>query len=151
MVELQGVTMKNVKKKTRHRDFEEYLSEKLQDPELALGYLNEALMDEDQRVFLLALKDVLTAQGEDIASLAQEAHLTRQNIYRMLSKTGNPRWTSLTSLLNALGLQVHLTGNKQKSFPELLNLDKKLQKSLAREAAKQGISLNTLINEKLSK
>jgi len=137
--------------KNRHRDFEDYLSEKLQDPELALGYLNEALMDEDQQVFLLALKDVLIAQGENVAALATESQLTRQNIYRMLSKTGNPRWDSLTSLLNALGLQVLLTGKKQTPFPELFTLDKKLQKNLTREAARRGVSLHDLINEKLQK
>jgi len=49
-------------KNIRYRDFQEILIEKLQEPKLALAYLNEALMDEDQRVFLLALKDVLLAQ-----------------------------------------------------------------------------------------
>jgi DNA-binding phage protein len=49
-------------KKVRHRDFEDFLNEKLQDSELALEYLNEALMDEDPRIFLVALKDVLVAQ-----------------------------------------------------------------------------------------
>ncbi len=108
-------------------------------------------MDEDPRVFLLALKDVITAQDIDITAFAKESQITRKNIYRILSKTGNPRWNSLTSLLNALGLQVHLVEKKAKSVKELFTLDKKLQKNLAREAAKQGVSLNALINEKLSK
>ncbi len=96
-------------KKRSHRDFQEFLMEKLQDPELALAYLNEALTDEDQRVFLLALKDVLAAQGGDMTAVAEEAQLNRQNLYRMLSKKGNPRWDSLTSLFDALGLQVQLS------------------------------------------
>ena len=33
--------------------------ERLQDSELAIEYLNESAQDEDQRVFLLALKDVI--------------------------------------------------------------------------------------------
>jgi DNA-binding phage protein len=40
--------------------------ERLKDPELALAYLNEAVNDEDQRVFLLALKDVIEANGGDM-------------------------------------------------------------------------------------
>ncbi len=51
----------------QHRDFQEYLHEKLQDPKEALAYLNAALQDEDDRVFLLALKDVLEARGGDIS------------------------------------------------------------------------------------
>lgn len=102
----------NKNKKRRHGDYQEYLLERLQNPKLALAYLNEALMDEDQRVFLLALKDVLAAQGGDMTALAEEANLNRQNIYRMLSKKGNPRWDSLTSLFNVLGLQVKLSLKK---------------------------------------
>lgn len=97
------------KKKRIHRDFNEYLNARLQDRKLALDYLNEALNDEDERVFLLALKDVIAAQGGDISALAREAKLNRQNIYRMLSKKGNPRWDSLTSLFNVLGLQMQLS------------------------------------------
>lgn len=137
--------------KIKHRDYEESLIESLRDPQEALAYLNAALMDEDQRVFLLALKDVLTAQNIDISAFAQESQITRQNIYRMLSKKGNPRWESLTSLLNALGLQVHLSPKKRTKVTELFSLDKRLHKNLIIQATKQGVSLNDLINEKLRK
>ena len=95
--------------KKKHRNYEESLFEALQDPKEALAYLNAALMDEDQRVFLLALKDVLAAQGKAITEFAEESNLNRQNIYRMLSKTGNPRWDSLKTLINTMGLEVKLT------------------------------------------
>ena len=49
--------------KKRHKDFQEYLLQALQNPKTALAYLNEALLDEDQRVFLLALKNVLEAHA----------------------------------------------------------------------------------------
>ena len=48
--------------KKQHKDFQEYLLNVLQDPKEALAYLNEASKDPDQRVFLLALKEVLEAQ-----------------------------------------------------------------------------------------
>ena len=96
-------------KKIRHMDYQDYLNKKLKDSEeFALAYLNEALADEDQRVFLLALKDVIEAQGHEISGIAQDAHLSRQNIYRILSNKGNPKWRSLTSLFGVLGYQVHL-------------------------------------------
>jgi DNA-binding phage protein len=49
--------------KREFRDYQEKLIQDLQDPEEASLYLNEALKDEDPRVFLLALKNVCEAQG----------------------------------------------------------------------------------------
>lgn len=95
--------------KKNYINYKDWLLEELQDPELALNYLNETLKDEDRNVFLIALKDVLEAQGNDLSALAAHAKLNRQNLYRMLSKKGNPRWDSLTSLFNALDLQVQLS------------------------------------------
>lgn len=40
---------------SKHKNFKKHKLESLQDMELALAYLNEALNDEDRRVFLLAL------------------------------------------------------------------------------------------------
>ncbi len=90
----------------KHKDFQEYLLNKLQDPKEALAYLNEALTDEDQRVFLLALKEVMEAQNGDMSSVARQAQLNRENIYRMLSNKGNPKLTSLRSVLHVLGLEL---------------------------------------------
>ncbi len=42
-------------------DYQEELIESLQDFDEAVAYLNEALADEDPRVFLMALKNVLEA------------------------------------------------------------------------------------------
>lgn len=100
--------MELAREKKRFIDHER-LMEHLKDSELALAYLNEAIKDEDQRVFLLALKDVIEANGGDMTELAAEARLNRPTIYRMLSQKGNPRWNSLTSLLNAIGLQMHFS------------------------------------------
>ncbi len=49
--------------KRKFRDYQEKLIKDLQDPEKAQAYLNETLIDEDPRVFLLALKNVHEAQG----------------------------------------------------------------------------------------
>ena len=92
--------------KKRFIDYQEELIRSLQDPEEAMAYLNAALMDDDERVFLLALKNVLEAQEGDITSLARITKLNRENLYRMLSKKGNPKLTSIRSVLNALGLEL---------------------------------------------
>lgn len=87
-------------------DYQENLIKILKDPRKALAYLNAALTDEDERIFLLALKNVLEAQGGDMTSLAREADLNRENLYRILSKKGNPKLTSIKSVLNAMGLEL---------------------------------------------
>ena len=97
-----------IKKKKIYKNFNELLQERLQDPKLAMAYLNEALQDADQNVFLIALKDVIDAQGQDISALAKRAHISRQNLYRMLSQKGNPRWDNIASLIDVMGFQVQL-------------------------------------------
>lgn len=48
-------------KKRIFRDYQEKLIQDLHDYDLASAYLNEVLLDEDPRAFLLALKNVLRA------------------------------------------------------------------------------------------
>jgi probable addiction module antidote protein len=99
--------------KRKFRDYQEKLLQDLQDPKLATAYLNEALMDEDPRVFLLALKNVLEAQGEEMTDIARKTKLSRENLYRILSKKGNPKLTSIISLLNAVGFSLAIQQHKK--------------------------------------
>ncbi len=96
------------------RDYQKKLLEELQDPEEAEAYLNAALSDDDPRVFLLALKNVIEAQNQSMATLARKAKLNRENLYRMLSKKGNPKISSIIPVLNALGLQLAVQPYKHK-------------------------------------
>ncbi|MFI5333282.1 MAG: addiction module antidote protein [Candidatus Babeliales bacterium] len=100
-------------KKRTYRDFQEILLENLQDPKEAAAYLKAALADEDERVFLLALRDVLEARGGTIADLAEETNLNKQNLYRMLSENGNPRLTSLKTVLHAIGFEMAIAPIKK--------------------------------------
>jgi probable addiction module antidote protein len=97
-----------IRKKRVHRNFQEFLLENLQNPQEAAAYLKAALEDEDERVFLLALRDVLEARGGNIADLAEETQLNKQNLYRMLSKKGNPRFSSLKMVLHAVGFEIDI-------------------------------------------
>jgi probable addiction module antidote protein len=85
-------------------DYEQGLKEALADPEEAAAYLNAALEDGSQEVFLLALRDVAVARG--LTRLARETSLNRENMYRILSETGNPQLSSLKVLLDSLGLKL---------------------------------------------
>lgn len=104
--------MKNTKKRV-FRDYQEKLLQDLLDPELANAYLNEALRDEDPRMFLLALKNVLEAQGQPMTDVARTTHLSRENLYRILSTKGNPKLTSIISLLNAAGFSLAVQAQKK--------------------------------------
>ena len=85
-------------------NYEEGLKKALADPQEAVAYLNAALDDGSQDVFLLALRDVAEAKG--ITELARETTLNRENMYRILSARGNPQLSSLKALLNSLGLKL---------------------------------------------
>lgn len=99
--------------KRKFRDYQEKLLQDLQDPELATAYLNVALTDEDPRVFLIALKNVYEAQGGEMTSLAKKTNISRENLYRILSKKGNPKLTNIISLLNAVGFSLAVQPSKK--------------------------------------
>ena len=94
-------------KKQRTADYKEFLFEQLKDPAMASGYLTECF-DEGEDVFLLAVKDVAEARG-GIGSLAKATSLNREGLYDMLSEEGNPRLSSLTKVLKALGMKLEFS------------------------------------------
>ena len=85
-------------------NYEDGLKMALADREEAAAYLNAALEDGSQDVFLMALRDVAEAKG--ITRLARETSLNRENMYRILSERGNPQLSSLTAVLHQLGLRL---------------------------------------------
>ena len=93
-----------MKRKKASKDYKAYLHETLADPNEAAEYLNAALEEGDESVFLLALRDVAEAHG--IAKLAGQANLNRESTYKMLSEQGNPRLSSLWALLDSIGLRL---------------------------------------------
>ncbi len=101
--------------KKNFRNFQEKLLEDLKNPKLAKAYLNEALIDEDPRMFLLALKNVFEAQDETMTDIAEKSQLSRENIYRILSPKGNPKITSIISLLHAAGFSLAVQPTSKKS------------------------------------
>ena len=89
--------------------YEDGLELALQDPKEAAAYLDAALEENDQEVFLLALRDIAEARG--FTNIAQDTQLNRENLYRMLSASGNPQLSSLMTLLRSLGLRLAVEVN----------------------------------------
>ena len=80
------------------------LHKRLENPEYAAGYLTESL-EQGEAEFLLALRDVVEANG-GVGQLARAAKLNRENLYKVLSRNGNPRLSSLANILEGLGIEV---------------------------------------------
>ena len=91
--------------------YKDFLNEQLQDKTLAIAYLNESLNEEeDLSMFLVALRNVIDAQGIQMTSISRSTGLSRENLYKMLSTKGNPEWKSLKVILNSLGYQLTIAG-----------------------------------------
>lgn len=88
-------------------DYKQHLLKDLKNPKYAAGYLSAAL-EEGEEVFLLALRDVAQVYG-GLSALSKATKLNRENLYDMLSKEGNPRFSSLTAILNKLGFSIQVS------------------------------------------
>lgn len=82
----------------------DFLMKDLRDLDRAADYLSAAI-EEGESVFLLAVKDVVEAHG-GIGKISKTTKLNRENLYSMLSKRGNPRLSSITAILDKLGIEV---------------------------------------------
>lgn len=88
-------------------DHYEYLINELKDPEFAASYLNASLEAGDKRAFLLALRNVLAAQG-GMTKISGRAKINRVSLYKMLSKNGNPAFENIFNILQTIGIRFQL-------------------------------------------
>ena len=86
------------------KDYNEILHEELQDIEEAAEYLT-ACFEDSEEVFLQGLRKVVEAHG-GIGVLAENSSLNRESLYKMLSEKGNPRLSSLSTILQEIGIQL---------------------------------------------
>lgn len=93
----------------KHPEFQ--ASDYLKTQKDIIAYLNAALEDGHPAVLLEALRDVAQARG-GIGALAKAAGVSRESLYRTLSRRGNPKIETLMELLRALGLKLTIAKDK---------------------------------------
>jgi probable addiction module antidote protein len=86
--------------KTRRWDAAEHLNTK----EDIAAYLDAVLEDGDSELLKAALGDIARAKG--MTELARAAGLGRANLYKALSREGNPEFATVAKVLRALGLRL---------------------------------------------
>jgi probable addiction module antidote protein len=94
-----------MKRKTSvsHDDF--MVRELRRDPAFAAGYLKAALEEnDDPRVLLVALRRLAQARG--VAKVAKAAGIERESLYRALSGNGNPRFSTISAVMKAIGVKL---------------------------------------------
>jgi len=101
--------MRNLKRRASVAHIEATIAELRADRAFAVEYLKSALEElddpEHRAVGLLALRDVAEAYG-GLATVAQEAGITREALYRALSPRGNPTLKTLLAVLHAVGMRL---------------------------------------------
>lgn len=100
---------------TKSINYQNYLIESLKNPEEAAGYLNAALEGGDTEVFLLALQNVIKANG-GMTKVAEKSKKSRTSLYKSLSKNGNPYLNGTKEILSAIGMHFSVTPITQQSL-----------------------------------
>jgi len=99
--------MNEIKGAVSHHERE--LAELRADRELAVEYLKAAMESlddpEDRAAGLLALRAVAEAYG-GLGSVAAEAGISRESLYRTLSPKGNPTLKTLLAVLKTVGMRL---------------------------------------------
>jgi len=84
--------------------FDEVLRSELQDREIAIGYINALLSEEDEQGVLLALRDI--ADAMTMGAVAKTAGVNRESLYKMLSGRRDPRFSTVLRVLKGLGIKL---------------------------------------------
>ena len=79
---------------SRHLDREQAMAE----------YLSQVLADGDNDELIRALGHIAKAKG--MAAVAKESGLGRESLYKALSEGSQPRFETITKVINALGLKM---------------------------------------------
>lgn len=69
------------------------------------AYLEAALEEGDSTLVAAALGDIARAKG--MTQVARDAGLGRESLYKALSPSGNPEFSTVLKVIQALGLKLH--------------------------------------------
>lgn len=70
-------------------------------------YLDACMEEGDSSLIAAALGDIARAQG--MTQVARSTGLAREALYRSLSPTGNPEFSTILKVVDALGLRLSVT------------------------------------------
>ena len=88
------------------------LMQRLHNKSYASLYLKSALGQNDNSSFLLALRNVIDANG-GIGEISKKSNISRQHLYKILKEDGNPTLSTLNTILNSIGLSLDFTPEKE--------------------------------------
>lgn len=85
------------------------VAEQLRTPEEMAAYLDAWLEEapDDAAGIARALGDIARAKG--MSQVARDAGLSRESLYKALSETGNPSFSTVLKVARALGVKFHAT------------------------------------------
>jgi DNA-binding phage protein len=95
----------------RLKDFSETFKEDLQDKEFILGYLKESLSEGGISLFILALRDIIEANQEQIDS---DNITLKRKLFRDFLSSQDPTFSMVYEVVKALGFHFDL----QEDFSE---------------------------------
>ncbi len=92
-------------------------SDYLDDEETIAAYLTAALEDPDPNAFLTAVRDIAKARG--IATVADDAGVGRESLYKSLKPGSQPRFATVRKLIAALGVKLEIVPLEIPEFPDV--------------------------------
>jgi len=114
---------------------EPYLRRQIRDPAFAAAYLSYCAASDDPSDFVFALREVAEAYG-GVGRIAQRAKLSRSQLYRTLSRDGNPEFRTLRAVLNAAGFSLTVVPKEKRKEKRSRPKAARNQKAGTRSAGK---------------
>jgi probable addiction module antidote protein len=94
-------------------NYDKYLGERLKKPKHISGLLSQTLMDDDKRVFLLSMRNVIKANG-GFTLCSEKTGITREHLYYLFSEKGNPTLDTIRKILKIYGVSLSITAIRKK-------------------------------------
>ena len=91
-------------------NFDTFVVEELKDPKFAAAYLKESWEYQGEgklELLLKALHRIALAKG--MTQLARDSGISRRNLYKMFSASGNPSAKTLLIVMNSLGVKLTIS------------------------------------------
>jgi probable addiction module antidote protein len=83
------------------------VTEHLDSEEATAAYLDAVFEDGDPKLIAAAIGDVARARG--MTEIAEKTGLSRESLYRALSRDGNPEMATVLRVMRALGMRVSVS------------------------------------------